>query len=209
MILYQPRWAKYLEYLIAHECGHIYRFFSARSEDRLLPATDSTGLRTAKEEVAREPWEGRKRIPKRLVDELLGSLCSGLVRQLVNTPPDCRIETWIYEKFESLRDIQASALHELYSTSLRCLDAKMKEWAPPSIYRKSNAMNYVLAKIDGRLLNQPNLIAPYAEQGVAQLGEKLVSYLAEADTGHVGDMRAADAWAKEMSIEGWYRWVKS
>lgn len=206
-IAYHPAQTKYLDYLVAHECGHIYRFFSARPEDRRVPVPDRMGLRRARRQLARESWELKNRIPKEQMADFLALLCSGLVRQLVTTPADCRIEEWIHNNFEPVRDIQASALHDLYSTSAKCLEPEIKKWTPPSIYRKSNAMNYVLAKATGKLLDDSGLITPYLESGLAEVGERLDSYLAGEDKGYVDDMRVGDGWAKELGITDWYRWT--
>ncbi|MBI4446875.1 MAG: hypothetical protein HY645_13340 [Acidobacteria bacterium] len=207
LVSYNPSCEKFLDYLIAHECGHIYRFFTARPEDRLVPATYAAGLSRAKRQVA-EHWKLRPVISRDLSDQFLESLCFGLVRQLTSIPADCRIDAWVYENFEWLREIQASALHTLHATSLRCLESEIRKWTPPPIYAKSNTMNYVLAKAIGKLLDEPYLTVPYVEQGFAEIGEKLDSYLREPDRGHAGDMCIVDAWARELSLEGWYHWVR-
>ncbi|MDA2912524.1 hypothetical protein MYX77_00940 [Acidobacteriia bacterium AH_259_A11_L15] len=208
LIAYHPAHARYLDYLVAHECGHIYRFFSARPEDRLVPATNPETLRKAIRQLHGETWKLKNYVSNRRMKEFLECLCSGLVRQLTNTPADCRIEAWIHNNFEPLRDIQASALRELYATSIKCLDPEIEKWTPPSIYKKTNSMNYVLAKATSKLLNEPGLIAPYREEGFAEIGEKLDSYMAETDRGYVNDIRVADAWAKELGIAGWYEWTR-
>jgi hypothetical protein len=89
------------------------------------------------------------------------------------------------------------------------LGVEIREWMPPSIYKKSNSMNYVLVKTISRLLDQPDLLSPYLDQGLAEAGERLSSYLAEPDSGYVGDMRIADSWARELGIADWYQWTSS
>lgn len=208
LITYHPERAKYLDYLVAHECGHIYRFFSAKPEDRLVSVTDREELARATRQVNQENWPLKKSIPKYWMKEFLECLCYGLVRQLTNTPADCRIEPWIYDNFGFLRDVQASALRELHSTSIKCLGKEIKQATPPSIYRNSNAMNYVLAKTTYRLLNEPDLLAPYLEAGFLEQGERLHSYFGSEDRGYIDDMRVADAWGRESGIDGWYEWRK-
>lgn len=207
-IRYQPAQGKYLDHLVAHECGHIYRFFSARPEDRLLPAMDSNDLKFARDQVAKDSWKQRNMIPKHVIDNLLSFLCSGLVRQVTNTPADCRIEKWVYENFPSLRDVQTAALLAQYSVFRECLQPRIKNCVPASIYEKSNTVNYPLAKTIGQLRNESDLLAPYQDGGFAVMGERLDSYLREHDCGYPGDMRLADAWAKEIAVRDWYRWAK-
>jgi len=208
LISFHPAYAKYLDYLIGHECGHIYRFFSAKPEERVLPAMDCVGFEKAMRQVGGEGWEMRNKIPSHLRKNLLATLCSGLVRQTVNTPADCRIEFWIYNNFVELIDIQAAALAEQYLTSIQCLEPGVKQWAPPAIYRKSNAMNYVLVKNTSKLLDEPDLIAPYLKNGFERLGEKLGSYLNDEDKGYAQDVWIADVWANELEIEDWFEWRK-
>lgn len=205
-IAYHPARAKYLDYLIAHECGHIYRFFSAPPEKALVPAGDPARLQRAVEQLETERWERKDHIPKREMKRFLEALCSGLVRQLVNTPADCRIEEWIHGTFMELRDIQASALRELYSTCLNCLDRRVEQWTPPSIYQKSNALNYVMTKHVGGLLGKPDLIGPYVKAGYKDLGEILDSRLGKEDKGYIGDVQAADAWGRDLNVKEWYQW---
>ena len=208
LITYHPAHAKFLDYLIAHESGHICRFFSARPEDRMVPAADPSALQKARRQVAGECWRLKHAIPKDMLSQFVGTRGSQLVQQLTNFPVDCRIEDWIYQNFESLRDVQVSALRELYSTSLRCLEPKIRDWAPPSIYKRSNSMNYAMAKRIAKLVNEPGLVAPYLEKGLGEIGEKLDSYLAGEDLGHAGDLKAVDAWASELAIKQWYRWLR-
>lgn len=207
-ITYHPSQEKCLDYLVPHECAHIYRFFSANPDKRLLPAVNFSGFEKGKKQAAQECSELRHAVSKDALRQLLDIFCLGLVRQVTNIPADCRIEHWIYENLNSVRDVQASALRELYSTSVRCLAPEIRGSTPRSIYWKSNSMNYVMSKRIADLLNQPDLTAPYVDQGVDEIGEKLNSYLGETDRGYVDDMRIADAWAAELGIERWYRWEK-
>jgi len=207
-IAYHPDREKFLDYLVAHECGHIYRFFSAKPEERVLPAMDSVGFEKAMHQVEGKHWKMRDKIPNGLRKKLLATLCSGLVRQAVNTPADCRIEFWIYNNFVELIDVQAAALAEQYLTSIKCLGPTVKQWTPPAIYRKSNAMNYVLVNNTSKLLDEPDLIAPYVKNGFERLGEKLSLYLNDEDKGYGQDVRIADVWANELEIQDWFQWRK-
>jgi len=207
-IIYHPAREKYLDYIVGHECGHIYRFFSAKPEERILPAMDSADLEKAMRGVSRERWKMRDKLPPDLKMKFLASLCSGLVRHLANTPPDCRIEFWIYNNFVELIDVQAAALGEQYLTMVRCLDPEIRKWTPPAIYRKSTAINYVLGKNTSKLLDEPDLIAPYVKNGFERLGEKLSSYLNDEDRGYSQDVLIADVWANELEVEDWFQWKK-
>ncbi len=169
---------------------------------------DSNDLKFAKDKVAKESWKQRKIMPKHLMDNLLSFLCSGLVRQVTNTPADCRIEKWVYDSFPSLRDVQAASLLAQYSIFRECLEPRVRDCVPPSIYEESNTVNYPLAKTIGQLRNEPELLAPYQENGFAARGENLDSYLKEPDRGYAGDMRLADDWADEIGVRDWYQWVK-
>lgn len=138
----------------------------------------------------------------------LESLCVGLVRQLTNIPADCRIEQWLHEKFDGLRDMQAAAVHDLHSEVVKALETKTEKCFPPSVYLGSNAMSYVLAKAIGNLFDEAWLGARYVEKGFAEVGEKLNSYMTGPDNGHVADARISDAWARELGMVGWYSWVR-
>lgn len=207
IVRYHPAREKFLDYLVAHECAHIYRFYSAPPEQRLVPAANAKGLYRAAKSMEPHCAGLRRQVPRETFEAFLIMLCSELVLQLTNAPADCRIERWLHDEFDSLRDIQAEALQELHAQALRCLEPRIKRCAPKPIYEKSNAMNYVLAKTTAEMFREPNLLQPYIESGFDKVGEKLDSHLLEADEGYRGDKSAVDAWAKELDMTGWYRWL--
>ena len=206
VISYQPQYDRYLDYSVGHECGHIYRFFSALPEERLLPAVDSRTLFDGAAELESEARHLRSVMPSERLGELLRFYCIGLVQQATNIPADCRIEIWLHDTFSELRDMQADALEQMYRTFSRCQSDAIKRLTPPTVYCKSNAMNYPLVKTITRLLAVPRLLEPYVESGFDEVGERLTSYLGGEDRGYMDDRRIADAWARELDLDRFYRW---
>lgn len=208
LIAYHPDRARYLDYLVAHECAHVYRFFLARPEERVVPAANTEGLNKGIQQVSRESWDDKRLIPHYKMNEFVTALCVGLFRQLVNTPADCRIEAWLHRTFKELRDVQASALLELYPIAAEGLKPELQKWLPPFVYDRSNTLNYVMTKHVGRLLEMPELVDPYVAAGYRKSGDWLDSHLDGEDTGYVGDVRTADVWGKEMGIRDWFEWAE-
>ena len=206
VIRYQPRLAKYLDYFIGHECGHIDRFYSACSEDRVLPAIRSDSLQTLAAQVKAEIPRLLANMPVARHNAFLDFLCTSLIRQVTNTPADCRIEVWMSKTLPGLQDVQGAALRELYGTFLQCLSPRVQQVTPSSIYEWSNATNYPLVKTFSQLLKEPALLTPYLEAGFEELGERLGLHLAAADQGYLDDRRIADAWADEVGLRGCYEW---
>lgn len=207
LISYRPDKEKYLDYLIAHECGHLYRIFSAPPGDRLVPMTDRQRIQRAREEVGRERWSGKTKIPTQYLSEAIEWMCHGMLQQLLNAPADCRIERWIYDQLPRLRDVQAAALLELNRTFEACLDGEVKRELPRSMYTRSNTLNYVLAKTDSQILGDSSFLDPFLTKGFDKVGERLYDSLQSQDDEHAGDIRATNAWAQELGMRDWYDWT--
>jgi len=208
LILYDPEQRKYLDHLVAHECGHIIRFATAAPEDRVVPVMTTERRTQAIAQLLPELTAlSRKGYPAEVLAAVVPIWLSGTVAQLSDTPSDIRIEQWIDNEYRGLREVQRTSLleqaHELHLVASRAVG----KVTPESIWVASNAMNYALVKTIARLLGRNDLMTPYTFSRARPLGESLFGMVeAEPDDGLVGDRWLSEQWADALGFRDWSEW---
>ncbi len=208
LILYDPSEAVYVDHLVAHECGHLRRFAEAGPKDRRVPVVSAEGRSAAARQflpsISRLVESG---IPEGAVAEMLPVWVGGTVSQLANTPSDVHIEEGLWQHYPGLRAKQRASLVHQVKLSHLGLRPVVAAFTPEPVWLASNAMNYVLAKSVARLLDMPDLTAPYRRSAVHSLGQALVDILdACPDTGLAGDRAISDLWADRLGMQDWFEW---
>ncbi len=208
LILYDPNEERHLDHLVAHECGHIRRFTEARPKDRCVPivtpASRAAAARQLLPSISRLIESG---VPAGAAAEMISVWVGGTVSQLAATPSDVRIEERLWQDYPGLRDKQRASLTHQVEMGRLGLRPVVAAFTPETVWRASNAMNYVLACAAVRLCDTPELLAPYRRSEVQRLGHVLLDVLdARPDTGLAGDRAISDVWADRLLIWGWFEW---
>ena len=208
-VFYDPKYKRYLDHLIAHECGHIVRLSAASQSERVIPVVTNT----QRHEAAIQLLPDVSRLLNRgLLDEddlgvVLPLWLHGTISQLHNTPPDIHIERWLYREFPDSRERQFASIASQARDFHQAMQPKVEVVTPKVIWRASNAMNYALLKACGNLFHRPDLTRPYRDTTPGRVGEKLLSLLdAAPDTGHAGDRQLSDLWSEHLGLRGWLEW---
>lgn len=206
---YNQKYESELNYLIAHECGHILRFWQAPDEERKLPISSEKTRKNAIEQVSQELADmENKRIPSNLIIELFDMMYLGLVRQVTSMPIDARIEKWVYKEFPRLRFDQEKSLRNQIIEAHQVLNKEIENLTPKSIYHANNAMNYAFAYLISSLYDDRKLVKPYLGSCFESDGKKLIEHLYnEEDKGYKGDRNIIDKWAKQLNIQNWFEWL--
>jgi hypothetical protein len=188
-----------INYIIAHECGHILRMLQLPPADRLVPATTSATVSIAAEVLADEVTF----LPPALIPKMLDVWVGGLVLQVTNQPVDVKIEQWLYSNYPGLRREQVQGLEKDARVALKALAIEVERMAPPTVFRISNAMNYAylnhINKITGR--NYRNRFR--GRQEIIGLGKQLY----EISEGEWSDVEVANQWAEHLGIRQWFSWI--
>lgn len=209
VLLYDPRYETDLDYLVAHEAGHLLRLWEVPESERKTLVSTRECQKIALTQIYEEVEEQLRRgLPQKHLGEIFQLWMHGLVSQMVNTPADMRIEVWLHQSFPGLKVQQRRSLRSLAFACHKALSPKVKYLTPPTIFDASNHMNYAFCRMAASLLRDGELIRLFATTKYPSLGKKMYAIVAETpDTGYPGDWAAADLWAKLLRLEGWYQWM--
>lgn len=148
----------------------------------------------------------RSGAPETLVRKLVPIWVEGAVAQLVNFPADLCIEREIHAQ-PALRTVQESSLLEQVSELRRTLSLEVARFTPPTIYRNSLTMNYVLVRQISELLNKKDLLKPLEDSINKRLGKELYYVATEGpDRGYWGDRLVIFLWAQKLNMTDWFEW---
>lgn len=207
-LVYDPRYAHELGYLVAHECGHIIRLYSVPEAFRVVPVTTTehrAGL--AKEGSQLLARLHRAGMPESALGRLLNMWLEGIVRQVWNFPADMRIERWLKGNYPGLASLQETALRGQVEENQRTLPNSIKEMTPAKVYHASNVMNSAYARYISRLLESRQVFSVYRRSDFGDAGRRLADEIWDSeDRGYFSDVEDATRWAEILGIEEWFEW---
>ncbi len=132
-----------------------------------------------------------------------------LTLQLTSLPLDIWVERKVAETLPEHLDIQRACLEQQVRGMETNFDPDVISVFPEDLFAATIAMNLVLV-VEAAEIASVDPGRNFLETPLRPLGEKLRTRLiAEKETGPKGDRRATDAWARELGMEGWYKWLKS
>ena len=194
-------------YLVAHECGHILRFFAAPESERKVPISNERTRRIAFAQIQKELSVLKAMIPPAALTELVEMWYHGLTHQLTSQPADIMIERWLHSEYPDLRDLQRKALDLIHKQTIPALDSKVAKMTPRTIYIASMAANYAFFKALDTFLGT-HYAQPFEKEPFVATGKRLLEVLdiASGDS-LVEDIRIANSWAYVLGITGWFEWI--
>lgn len=210
VILYSERHAEHLDHLIAHELGHLRRLHDAPPPERVVPISSPNNRIAAARQLEADLHDLiQSGAPESLVVSLFPVWAEGLISQLTNTPADLRIEREIHRALPELRAAQERSLLDQVGALEKTLSLEVARFTPATVHRASLLMNYVLVRDFARLLRRDDLVRPFAAAVDRSLGHDLYHAAADGpDGGHVQDRHIITAWAKQLGLSDWFKWVE-
>jgi len=208
IIRYEAGQERYLNHLVAHECAHLIRYYSAAPDDRLVPVGNTQHRRRAAEEFQFELLRLQgSGLPENALAELLTMWHHGLIRQLTSYPADFRIERWLKERYRDLAEAQKeSILHQL-SENDKVLMTQARELTPSKVYDTSATMNASFAAYMSRFYEDASLADLYRHSAYWDVGRRLADDISfSGDGGYKSDVRSAKEWARLFRVEEWFEW---
>jgi hypothetical protein len=209
LILFDPKFERFLDHLVAHECGHIVRFSCASRSERAVPVLS----RDLRQDLTRQLLPEIERLvqaglPDGAVAQVLPIWLGGTIAQLQNTPADIHIERWLHRELPELRTIQERSIADMAREYHQVLEPAVEACTPASLWKASNAMNYAYLAAMSELLARPDFIRPYRGTEAESTGRELLRLLDDRDdVGFVGDRLLADEWSKMLGLDGWLQWT--
>ncbi len=203
-----PKDAPSRDHLIAHECGHLFRLWSAPPEERFLAAVHAEERRVAARKV-RPQLEQLERLglPDAAIRQVFDIWHQGIVLQLTNAPADLRIEDWLYRDHPALHASQRYSLGRLLERYVLAQFYRRMVTAPPLIRGANAELNAATALRYAGLFSDDSFIRHYPLYIINRSQRLLREALEGPDDGHQGDRRLTDHWAQRYGLRGWYRWI--
>lgn len=206
VLFYRDENDSLINHVIANECGHLLRLFSAPPASRLVTVANERTQARYRKDI-------REDIQRLSLIHGLGTLqdfiplwYESVVFQLTRMPPDIMIERWIYREHPGLREIQRDALMEQQSKAVSVLSRGIRRMTPRKVYDSSQVMNYTFFKLMGQLLGM-NLTEPYKRSLYALEGENLSDWTERnARDDHEGDVGLIRGWAEFLQLSRWIEW---
>ena len=181
-----------IDYLIMHECYHVFRIYSVPKTQRLRVYINNVHFNNA-----------LKKIPDEII-MVQNAWHRGIVMQLMNTPVDIMIEKAIYEKYHEMRDLQKKTMERLKKEYSDSLSKESQEFTPDIIWIPSNVMNYTffyyIKKYIGLDCTQPYPLT------IRNAAKPLIKITEQQKDSFVGDVDVVNKWAEHFSVSDWFDW---
>lgn len=200
LLRYRPMKAGEPDYYIAYQCGFVIRLYQAPPDRRFDLSPTPEGVRKVESLVA-GTLAGLKQ------DQYRDMLLNGLGYQLRSVPVGLRIDGWIGAEHPDLKDLQEQAVKKQLQDNLRLLEGPLRSESPAKIFEASVAMLAAFAAYWARAWGDAKILQPYKLVGLLDKGERLLKLLDTMSADPADDPELVEAWAFELGIKGWYRWV--
>ncbi len=194
-----------LNHHIAHECGHIRRYYAAPKEDRLVPVSNNLTNRNAIMNIEKFDSNLLKSYLIYHRYQIVNIWIAGLIQQVTNLPSDTYIEQWIFDDYPDLRDDQQRSLAQTYKEAIKLLNPKVTSQFPRIIVDNSIAMNDAFFKKIDQTTGS-TFFESFWQLPARAIGEDLFRCLINEDKGLVGDISIANEWAEILGIRDWFTW---
>jgi len=205
LVFYKTEHNELINHLIAHECGHIIRIFSAPEDKRVAPKMNDELKRTALTEIEGDINRLSAMMPFDQLTQIVNLWYNGTITQVTNQPPDLMIEKWIYEKYPELRPYQTQSIKKQHDESIMGLSKRVAQMTPSKIFIISNVMNYCFYKFLSQYLHT-DYLNPYWGFKYKVKGEALAKITLGHEDSFVGDVEMSNRWANFLNISNWFAW---
>jgi tetratricopeptide (TPR) repeat protein len=196
----------------AHELCHIIMEAEARAAgtNRWFSANDDTRAHALRE-IEGEISAVRRSLPPEVGDRFIERVYNGLLAQLYNLPLDMLIEQRLATRHPGLRFAQIETVSTLLAEAeAGCTLPDIVRLTPRRILHAARFLCACYAAFVDRLYSGAlSASARYQALGVAERGSQLLA-LWDAKTAGLkpgAGYELVDAFAQELRLTGWYRWV--
>jgi len=207
VIQYRPG-ISFKDYVVAFQCGHVLRLLALPEAERFQFATHTAATKWGTQLVTGFLKSSRRPVPP---DPVLAAfteqLITGLFTQLRSIPIGMRIDAWLAADYPGLAEEQAESLAAQQKEALSCLSPQVREMVPDEIVSASILLNTAYALFCDRLFGTTHYHVPYAASGFEDLGRALLRLFDELPAEPSSDRALVDAWAREIGLDGKYKWL--
>lgn len=197
-----------VDYHVAYQCGFVLRLFANPTGERYEFGSSVSGRDAVRDMVSGKRGIAKKLgLPKSGAEQLTEQFFSGLLTQLRSYPIGMRVDRWIREEHPHLGDDQQASMDRQQRENTQVLDPRIRQMSPEKVFSANVSMNAAYALFCERLLSASQYTVPYRSAGFEEKGKKLLGIWDEIPDDPGRDRELVDAWAQELGVSGWYRWV--
>lgn len=197
-----------VEYHVAYQCGFVLRLYENPPGERFEFAGAISGKKTVRDLLTEKDGIAKRlRLPKAAVEQLTDQFVDGLLIQLRSYPIGMRIDQWISGTYPALQDAQRSSIDRQQRENAQALSPQIRQMAPSLIFSGNASMNAAYALFCDRFLGMSQYVIPYRSVGFEERGRKLLDIWDAIPSDARHDREIVDAWAEELNVSDWYRWV--
>ena len=205
IILVKQKKGSFFNHYLAHECGHILRYYEVSPDKRKTVHINNQSLNKAIEVLEEENGDFLKKIPLLKRYQVIPIWAQCLINQITSLPMDIFIEKWLFDTYPALREEQIKSLQLTYNDAIKALDPNAFTQTPASVRMRTNAMNYAFFKYLDQFLGS-SFFSVFAGSSVSDLGEKLYHYIQDENQGLESDIVLINNWVETLGLEGWFTW---
>lgn len=205
-LLIKPDAGETANYIIANQCCHLLRLYSAPAEKRMIPIANRRTMMSYIMEMEDDINRIGESVGKDRIKGLVAMWYEGVVYQLTKMPPDIMIDKWLYDKCPEIRPVQLNSIRRQRDMAILSLSEDLKRVTPLKIYSSSNIMNYAFFKT---LEDHFHLdyVAPYHNTPFIFEGGPLVKITEQQyNNSHEGDNEMINKWAERLNLTKWFEW---
>lgn len=204
IIYYRSDHKGILNYIIAHECGHIIRICNEKRR-KLMPYSDSA---TTKKAISDIEKNSKNEYPEEIKAKIYPMLINGIITQLTSIPEDIRIEKWIYNNYPEIKSFQKDALIKQCKDISATITEKTRALVPEILYKGSGVINYLYLKslediIPSDTLKEMNNKNFY--QTAINIYNEVIKIMDREDS-LSNSIDISDHISSLLGFEGWYKW---
>jgi hypothetical protein len=206
LITYNPT-KRGVDYIVAYECGFILRLYENPPEARFEFGGSESGRKAVRRALFEKKQIKRMGLPETTVKQLADQMFDGLMTQLRSMPIGIRIDKWLWDEHPDLRELQTESIMLQQQDNVQALGSQIREMSPSDVFLANVAMNSAFAIFFDRLIQKDLYAVPYRSVGFENSGERLLEIEAEIPSDAIHDRNLVDAWAEELEVSDWYRWI--
>lgn len=205
-LLYKKDNNELVNYVIANQCGHIFRILETSSDRRFFPIANRKTMMCFMMEAEDDIRRLSSFFGKENVRQLIPLWYQGVVFQLTKMPPDLQIDKWLYDEYPELRHIQLKYLKTQLNNAIQGMSKAVERMTPRKIYHTSNIMNFAFFKVLEDHFHL-DFVAPYHRTIFLFEGSNLARITVdEYINNHTGDRAMIDKWAQHLGLTAWFEW---
>lgn len=207
VVLYRPDSIEAPDYLICYQCYFILRLFKNKPAERFDLVSTAQGEAEVLKNVKAK--HGKDGVPMGAMQELATFIFNSHLRQLRSYPIGFWIDRWIRDTAPELIELQKKAAIRQLRDNAAIFRPEVTQTVPEHNLKLNHILNATFALFWAEILGQPEILKPFDTPIFLEPARKLMAISDAHVDNPANDCALVNAWAKELGMLHWYRWVQT